>query len=208
MEASLGRQDRDRQTDRIESDDADELAVGQRLRHLRRAAGMRLRDVAERAQCSESMLSKIETGQVSPSINMLHRIARILNVNMAMLFEPTDHATPFVQRQGRRPTILGTSIRRGDGISLESLTPYEIHGHLQGQLHVLAPGGASDGMIQHEGEEMGYVVEGTLELTVDNQTVNLTAGDSFFFDSRRPHGYRNPGPDTARVVWVNSPPTY
>lgn len=188
--------------------DADELAVGQRLRQLRRAAGMRLRDVAEGAQCSESMLSKIETGHVSPSINMLHRITRILKVNMATLFEPTDHAAPFVQRQGRRPTILGTSLRHGDGISLESLTPYEIRGHLQAQLHVIAPGGASDGLIQHEGEEVGYVVEGTVELTVDGQTVSLGRGDSFFFDSRRPHGYRNPGDSLAKVVWVNSPPTY
>lgn len=205
---ALGRHDDTTAAESAAAEDADELAIGQRLRHLRRASGLRLRDVADKAQCSESMLSKIENGQVSPSINMLHRITRILNVNMATLFEAPDHATPFVHRQGRRPTILGTSVRHGDGISLESLTPFEIHGHLQAQLHVIQPGGRSDGVIQHEGEEMGYVVEGQLELTVDAQTVTLGPGDSFFFDSRRSHGYRNPGTAETRVVWVNSPPTY
>jgi len=182
--------------------------IGIRLRQLRRAAGMRLRDVAGGAGCSESMLSKIETGQVSPSINMLHRITRMLGVNIATLFTPPDRSSPFVQRSGRRPTLMATALRKGNGIALESLTPYEIHGHLQGQLHIVEAGGASDGVISHEGEETGYVVEGRLDLTVDGQTVRLGPGDSFFFDSRRPHGYSNPGPEVARVVWVNSPPTY
>lgn len=187
---------------------AAEPEIGIRLRQLRRAAGMRLRDVAGGAGCSESMLSKIETGQVSPSINMLHRITRMLGVNIATLFTPPDHSSPFVQRFGRRPTLMATALRKGNGIALESLTPYEIHGHLQGQLHIVEAGGASDGVISHEGEETGYVVEGRLDLTVDGQTVRLGPGDSFFFDSRRPHGYSNPGPEVARVVWVNSPPTY
>lgn len=186
----------------------DELDVGARLRALRLRAGWRLKDVAERAGCSESMLSKIETGHVSPSINMLHRITRILGTNIGNLFAPIDHAAPFVQRAGRRPTLARNALRHGEGITLESLTPFEIGGALQAQLHVIEPGGASDGLIQHEGEEVGYVVEGILELTVDNQTAVLHAGDSFFFASHRPHGYRNPGTVVAKVVWVNSPPTY
>lgn len=187
---------------------AADSGVGARLRALRRAAGMRLKDVAQAAGCSESMLSKIENDQVSPSINMLHRVTRVLNVNIATLFDAGDHATPFVQRQGKRATLMGTSLRSGTGIALESLTPYEIRGHLQAQLHVIAPGGASDGVIQHDGEEVGYVVEGALDLTVDGQLVHLRAGDSFFFDSGRTHGYRNPGLVDAKIVWVNSPPTY
>ncbi|MEM1267540.1 MAG: cupin domain-containing protein [Pseudomonadota bacterium] len=190
------------------TDEADDLDVGDRLRQFRRSSGLRLKDVAEAAGCSESMLSKVENGQVSPSINMLHRLTRALGVNISSLFLTTQDSTPFVHRRGNRP-LLGThSIRKGDGLTLESLTPYEIHGHLQGQLHTLAPGASSDGTIAHEGEEVGYVVDGALELTVAGKTAVLHAGDSFFFDSSRPHAFRNPGKTATRVVWVNSPPTY
>lgn len=187
----------------------EDIKVGARLRQFRRASGLRLRDVADAAGCSESMLSKLENGQVSPSINMLHRITRALGVNISSLFAPIEHATPFVQRQGARPVLSGGDApRTGPGLALEALTPHEIHGHLQGHLHVLAPGASSDGEIAHEGEEVGYIVEGQLELTVAGKTAHLGPGDSFFFDSARPHAYRNPGTTVTRVVWVNSPPTY
>ncbi len=189
-------------------DEANDLDVGNRLRQFRRSAGLRLRDVADAAGCSESMLSKVENGQVSPSINMLHRLTKALGVNISNLFVSPEPSTPFVQRQGNRPILGAMSPRSGDGLTLESLTPHEIHGHLQGLVHILAPGASSDGMIAHEGEEVGYVAEGSLELTVGEKTAVLGAGDSFFFDSARPHSYRNPGDTVARIIWVNSPPTY
>ena len=190
------------------SSNSETLEIGPRIRHLRRSAGLRLIDVAQNAGCSESMLSKVENGQVSPSINMLHRITRAMGVNIPSLFVAPVESTLFVHRQGNRPVLGKNALRSAHGLALESLTPNEIHGHLQGALHVIAPGGSSDGAISHDGEEVGYVVEGTLELTVDDKVVTLLAGDSFFFDSACPHSYRNPGKSTTRVVWINSPPTY
>ncbi len=187
---------------------ADEVDVGSRLRELRRARGLRLKDVAARARCSESMLSKIENGVVSPSVNTLHRVARALGTTIGDLFAAPDSGAPFVLRKGRRPTLLRHPLRSGDGVTLESLTPFEIGGILQAQLHVVEPGGASDGKISHDGEELGYVLEGRLELTVDDHHAILGPGDSFFFSSQRPHGYRNAGDTTVRVLWVNSPPTF
>lgn len=186
----------------------DELGVGQRLRDLRRASGLRLKDVAMKAQCSESMLSKIENGLVSPSINTLHRITRALGTSIGEVFSSPHSGAPFVLRAGRRPTILRQPLRTGDGMSMEMLTPFEIGGLLQGQLHTVEPGGASDGLISHEGEELGYVLEGTLELTVEDTHAVLGPGDSFFFSSQRPHGFKNAGDTVVRVIWVNSPPTY
>lgn len=188
--------------------DGDHVVVGTRLRELRRARHLRLKDVAAAADCSESMLSKIENGNVSPSINTLHRITRALGTTIGALFSAPDAEAPFVLRKGRRPTLVRHPLRSGDGIALESLTPFEIGGRLQAQLHVVEPGGASDGLISHEGEEMGFVLEGSLGLTVDEHYAVLGPGDSFFFSSQRPHGYRNAGDTVLRVVWVNSPPTY
>lgn len=189
-------------------EEPDELGVGQRLRDLRRAQGKRLKDVAAAAKCSESMLSKIENGVASPSINTLHRITRALSTSIGELFSRPDAGAPFVLRAGRRPEVARHPYRSGDGITMELLTPFEIGGLLQAQLHTVEPGGASDGKISHEGEEVGYVIEGTLEITVDDTRAVLGPGDSFFFSSQRPHGFRNAGDTEVRVVWVNSPPTY
>ena len=60
----------------------------------------------------------------------------------------------------------------------------------------------------HSGEEIGYVLEGEIELTVDGHKYRAKMGDSFHFRSELPHGYRNVGPTPARILWINTPPTF
>ncbi|WP_316897585.1 cupin domain-containing protein [Pseudodesulfovibrio indicus] len=178
--------------------------LGHHIRQLRKAQGMTLRDLAEKAGCSESMLSKIENGKGNPSIKALQGISKALGTNMGALFQPD--ATPgIVSHWGERHMAQMTT---GRGVVLEYLSPH-LPGHtLQAHIHVVEPGGSSLGEISHEGEEVGYVLTGELELTVDDQTYHVKEGDSFFFSSELPHAFRNNGAVTARVLWVNTPPTY
>ena len=181
--------------------------VGDTLRARRRSLDLTLDQVATRAGCSESMLCKIETGKVNPSITLLRRLAQALQVNISALFENTI-GTEIVQRSGGRPRLNDGNLRNSDGVVLERLIPHAPAISLQADIHEIAPGGASDGLISHQGEEMGYVLEGVVELSVDNQRWRLEPGDSFHFRSERPHGYRNIGSTLARILWVNTPPTF
>jgi len=79
---------------------------------------------------------------------------------------------------------------------------------LQADIHVIEPLVARPETISHAGEEVGYVLEGRLELTLGDERYLLEAGDSFHFPSEVPHGYRNPGRVRTRVLWVNTPPTF
>jgi uncharacterized cupin superfamily protein len=82
-------------------------------------------------------------------------------------------------------------------------------GHLlEGNLHILAPGGGSEGVLMHEGEEVGYVLEGELELKVEGVLYILKSGDSFVYRSELPHSYRNSGKTLTKVLWVSTPPTF
>jgi uncharacterized cupin superfamily protein len=99
-------------------------------------------------------------------------------------------------------------LRKGNGVTIERLIPYSVHHLLQGNIHIIDPGGGSDGTVQHPGEELGYVLEGTIELVLDGSTFLLGEGDSFTFRSERAHGYRNVGPGRARILFVNTPPTF
>ncbi|MDR8399452.1 XRE family transcriptional regulator [Paraburkholderia fungorum] len=172
-----------------------------RLRHARRVAGLTLLQLGQKAQCSESLISKIENGNATPSLASLHRLAVALNTNIAALTAPLTPPPGPVMRSGERPIVKGA-------ISLERITLPADNGLLQANVHIIAPGVTTDGMIEHAGEEVGYVLEGMVELSLGDQTYRLSAGDSFNFSSDLPHGYRNPGDVVAKVLWVNTPATY
>jgi len=170
--------------------------------------GLRLRELAERVGCSESFLSKIENDKVNPSLQMLHRIVSELNFTIGEILSQDIEENQVVMRAGERPTIRMVPSRKTEGTHLEWLVPPGDSRLLAGAIHTVNPGGGSLGTIVHEGEEMGYLLEGELDLEVDGEVYSLRAGDSFFFRSDLPHGYRNPGDVVARILWVNTPSTF
>lgn len=182
--------------------------IGTRLKHARLVKQYRIRDVAERVGCSVSVISKIENGKVTPSLTLLHRMVGVLGINIGALFEAGEAQDSAVMRAGTRPVIAIERDGRRAGVQLERLVPYG-EGHLlQGNIHIVAPGSGSEGGLEHEGEEVGYVLEGELTLTLDDKTYALRAGDSFVFRSNRLHAYSNPGSTPARILWINTPPTF
>ena len=200
----------ERQKRTREKSGVDELQIGAKLRHARRVRGLRLKELATLVGCSESMLSKVENEQVRPSLKTLHRLASELNTSIGALFGGPSHGDSIVMRKADRPTIATRSVGRPGavGVRLECLLPDPVAKLLYASIHVVEPGAGSEGSIEHQGEEVGYVLEGEFELVVDGQTYQLHQGDSFYFRSSLPHGYRNPGAATTRVVWVNTPSTF
>lgn len=188
--------------------------LGTRLRHARLVQQMTLKALADQAGCSESLLSKVEGGHATPSLATLHRLALALDTNVAALVSgPAASATP-VQRASERPAVRFPAAQGARGrsaqrtIVLERLVVPGPGRLLQGDIHVLEPQARSDEQISHAGEELGYVLEGELELTLGDDTWRLQAGDSFYFPSTEPHSYRNPGDTVTRVLWINTPPTF
>ena len=179
--------------------------LGRRLKHMRRSAGLSLNVLAQRAGCSESAISKIENGKGNPSLNLLHRLTQALDISIGHLFAE-DARQEMVMRQGERPII--STLSPSHGVSLEALMSDQQKHLLQAHIHIVEAGGGSEVAISHEGEEVGYVLEGELELTVEGRTVHLKRGDSFFFKSERPHNYVNNGSKQAKIIWVNTPPTF
>lgn len=183
--------------------------IGTRLRHARLMAGARLKDVADQAGCSESLVSKIENNKLEPSLQVLGKLCAVLKIGLGDLFSPPEDDDPVVTRAGQR-TFVETDdfLRRGTGIRMERVIPYA-RGHLlQSNIHVVAPGGASFGMISHPGEEVGYLISGEIELFVGENVYRLTTGDTFCFRSDIGHGYRNVGATEARILFVNTPPAF
>jgi transcriptional regulator with XRE-family HTH domain len=182
----------------------EEAVLGGNVRSTRIIRGLKLRDLATRTGCSESLLSKIENGHARPSISMLHRIAASLDTTVPALFAAREAGEGLIGRAGERAS---TRID-GKGSRIERLVPAGSGHQLEGNLHILAPGGGSAGTLAHPGEEVGFVISGELELVVDGEKHRIGAGDSFVFRSELKHSYRNPGRTETRVVWISTPPTF
>lgn len=178
--------------------------IGRRIRNLRHIKGLTLKDLADRTLCSESMLSKVENGKAQVSLTLLHRIVQSLDITITALFSESQADQGVVTRAKDRSTFRIDA----NGSRLERLIPPNLGHLLEGNLHILEPGGGSDGILTHEGEEVGYVLNGVLELTVSGVKYLLHSGDSFVYRSEEPHSYRNPGKETTRVLWVSTPPTF
>lgn len=181
-----------------------DVLVGERIRGLRRARGLSLKDVALAAGLSAGFLSQIERGLSSASVRALARIADSLGVMISDIFpseEGFDGVSQIVARTKDRKRIDLAQT----GVTKELLTPFPNTPRLDIYMMTLEPGGRSgDEPYSHDGEEAGLVLEGGLELVVDGRKYVLGEGDSFRFKSSRPHQFSNAGDRVVRALWVNS----
>src|SRR4051794_7386869 len=93
----------------------DMITLGPRLRLQRRLRRLRLKDLASKAGCSESLLSRIENGLVNPSLTTLHRLSQALGVNVSTLLDPVKEEICTIYGQGDGPAVLTGDEPEGDG---------------------------------------------------------------------------------------------
>ena len=191
----------------LDQDGDRSIRVGRQIRHWRLVKGLTLKDMAKLVGCSESFLSKIENDRTTPSLSTLHKIAVALELSISDIFGSGE--SEVVTRANERNVLLvDGDVSDGDQTRLEQLVPAKKGRLLQADMYIIPPGGGSNGEIQHSGEEFGFVMEGSLFLTIDNMSYHLEEGDSFVFRSELTHTFSNQGNTVARVLWVNTPPTF
>lgn len=186
----------------------DGLALGLRLRSLRRSRRLTLKALATQADCSESLLSRVENGHVVPSLTTLHRLCQALGINVGALLDAPREATCVVRGPGDRPSHVRDEAEEGDGSIAQSLIPFAPGRQLEGLIVSLPADGRWCGPFVHEGEEVGFVLSGTLELIVAGETYLVPEGSSFFFLSSHEHHYRAAERAPCRALWVNTPPNF
>ena len=167
-----------------------------------------LHDLAKRAACSASLLSRIENDRATPSLTTLHRLCRALDISVAALLTEAEEQPCVVYKPNERPSQAGSGIVEGDGSIAESLVPFANVRLLEGFVISLAANRKMCGPFEHDGEEVGYVLEGELKLVVGGKTYTIAEGGSFFFRSDLPHSYGASGRRGCRVIWINTPPTF
>jgi transcriptional regulator with XRE-family HTH domain len=176
-------------------------AIGARVRALRVAMGLSLRDLAERSGVSAPMLSQVERGETSPTLAVAGKIATGLELSLSQLLRLDEGSHVVVTRasEGR--------VRELRGHHTQELTPPVPGQRADVSRHRLAPGAATgrpDDPPLHEpgARERAVVLDGVLTLFVDDEPHQLRAGDSVTFDADLPHHFENQGDQPAEFLAV------
>lgn len=171
---------------------------------MRERYGLSQRALARKSGVTNATISQIEQGLVSPTVASLKKLATGLHMTLAQFFTfDVDRVAPAFYAADELSEI------GADGVSLRLVAPGDEHRTLQ-VLHERYEPGADTGpeLLQHEGEESGVVVRGTITVTVGAQTRVLGPGDAYHFDSRIPHRFRNESDEPVELVSASTPPTF
>ena len=175
-------------------------SLGPHLRRLRLQRGESLATVAQAVDVSVGFLSNLERSQSGASVGIMRRLARYYGLNILDFFGDTAASSPLIRPHERRV------LPGGEGVQMELLASGKIT--MEPHLFRVAPGAGSGDRYSHDGEEFLYLVSGQLVIFLENQEYRLRAGDSFYFDSKTPHRWHNPGKKETKIVWINTPPTF
>jgi transcriptional regulator with XRE-family HTH domain len=179
--------------------------LGPRIKALREAGGLSLRDLAERSGVSAPMLSQVERGETSPTLQIAGRIAAGLDLRLSQLLRLDEDGAVTIVRPRERRQGPG----RGKGHRYEILTPPLPGQRAELSYHTLAAGAVTGGpgdppMHEPGSRETALVQSGSVELHCDGQRHRLFAGDAVTFDADLPHHFENHGPDEAVLLAVVS----
>jgi transcriptional regulator with XRE-family HTH domain len=174
------------------SDPIDPVVLGARVKALREASGLSLRDLAARSGVSAPMLSQVERGETSPTLTVATRIAAGLELRLSQLLRLDESGSVTVVRASQRQR--GGNARRGH--RFEVMTAAQPGQRSELSRHTLAPGGstgASDDPPMHEpgSRETALVERGSVVLVCDGQSHELADGDCVTFDADLPHHFEN-----------------
>lgn len=185
--------------------DLDPVVVGLRVKALREAMQLSLRDLAERSGVSAPMLSQVERGETSPTLSVAARIARGLELSLSQLLRLDESQHVVIVHKGERRQGAGS----GSGHSYEMITPPLPGQRVALSEHTMQPGstteGEGDSPIHEPGSRETLLVEaGELALVIDGERRTLAEGDSVTFDADLPHHFENPGTTTTTFLAVTA----
>ncbi|MEM6536831.1 MAG: cupin domain-containing protein [Pseudomonadota bacterium] len=179
-----------------------EKDVGQRLADARRRYRVSQRKLARMSGVANATISQIESGALNPTVGTLKRIVSTLPMTLSEFFDdvpPKDDKVFF---------SVGDLVRLSEG----PISYRQIAGGnkaIQFMWEKYEPGAATGKKeLSHQGEECGFIVSGELTVTVSGEQRTLKVGEGYYFDSSRPHSFRNDGSIPCELITACTPASF
>lgn len=175
--------------------------LGERIKSLRQQKKLTLAELAEVSNLSAGHLSQIEQNKKMPSLLALTSIAEVLEVNPRYLLESEENQVTIV-RANLRPE----NLQPVPPLMSTELTSAESGSDLQVHRLVLQPSAPALEFEPHPGEIICFVLEGRLAIVIEEQQIELEAGDSIHYEANQHYCLSCQGDEPCVVVWASSPP--
>jgi transcriptional regulator with XRE-family HTH domain len=176
-------------------------SIGERIKSLRQEQELTLAELAEKSKLSASHLSQVERDKSKPSLMTLANIAEALETNLRNLFESEGD-----QIHVARAADGSKEMERTSRVLRLPLTIPDSSWKLEVDRLTLHPEAPCLEFEPYPGEVMGFVLDGALVLVIDDEQIELQAGDSIHYDANQSHRMCCHGNRPCSVIWCNSPP--
>jgi transcriptional regulator with XRE-family HTH domain len=178
---------------------------GEKIREVRERKQMTIREVAEKAGLSESLISQIERNRISPAIDTLLKIIDILEIDLDFIFRDfkRERTVNLVKAGERKRAVLSGTVYEQLSHMLSSDEEHAIEAYF---LEVPPGGKTGDEDYGHIGKELGVIIRGKGECAIGKKVYSLKEGDSISFSADVPHQLRNTGNKPLHALWVMTPP--
>lgn len=177
------------------------MDIGERIKSLRNERGLTQEELADRAELSKGFISQVERNLTSPSISTLEDILICLGTDLKEFFaEYEDRQVVF----SKDDYFLKED--EDQGSTIEWIVPNAQKNQMEPILLTLKAGGFTSEVGPFEGEAMGYVIKGSATLHYGRDSLDLTAGETFYVKCSRPHSISSPS--GAEILWVSTPPGF
>lgn len=178
------------------------MNIGEKIKRLRTANSLTQQELADRCELTKGYISQLERDLTSPSIATLTDILECLGTDLGSFFnEAIDGKIVFKEED---VFVKETD----DNYIINWIIPNAQKNKMEPILVELDSYAKTKPDIPHEGEEFGYVLAGTVMLYYGNHAFKVKKGESFYFKANKSHYIENTGKNTARVIWVSTPPNF
>ncbi|WP_057776289.1 helix-turn-helix domain-containing protein [Cytobacillus dafuensis] len=174
------------------------MLEGNRVRLLRNEQKISLKELSEKSGVSVSMISQIERGNTDVTLTTLYKICKGLGVSISTLLFTKEETARIIKKKNRKTIVFPSS-----NTKYQLLTPNH-DGSLEMILVELEPGQTDRKLVEHQGEECGVVLEGSLTVILGDEEFYLEEGDSIYFNSLTPHRFLNNSSNRSLSIWAMS----
>ena len=179
------------------------MDLGLRLRELRTRRGMSQTELARLVGVTPSTISQVEGNLIYPSLPALLKMAEVLTVNISTFFQEEAETTARIIFSGAEAVEVKLAELPEGSVSAKLLVPADLNPKGEPYLmEIPASCSIPSHFFTRKGEELGYLLSGKLQVTVDNAIHTLRAGDVIYLTTESPTQWDNPGPGSARLLWV------
>ncbi|WP_326910304.1 helix-turn-helix domain-containing protein [Sedimentibacter sp. MB31-C6] len=179
------------------------MDIGEKIKRLRNATSLTQQELADRCELTKGYISQLERDLTSPSIATLTDILECLGTDLGSFFsDAVDSKIVFKEED----VFIKEEV--DDNYTINWIIPNAQKNKMEPILVELGSYGKTKLDEPHEGEEFGYVLSGTIMLCYGNQIYKVKKGESFYFKTNKSHYIENTSKNTARLIWVSTPPNF